>query len=333
MYYDTVSVPSMGYIQMGQPRPPNSRRRRRHWKWLRRAPPAPVTTIATVSPRRQRFHPRSETGSLLTWTSASSTHKSDPYQKCSKNDDAGSQYSDAEVVDVHDLVDVPSTSERLGRACAEALDMKPSRAAIALDLLPVIASCIGEGEALFVAKWALNNAAYRCDQCALEELSMICSFSSETLPKTMTPPPQPAPEPLIRFVCAEVGSHSALAAATALRAARKWHATEATKSTRVLRVHVPFAVAVLGVICALARTQCAVFRRGRKQLGDSVSLFARLGRSRINVDIVGSEPAVVVVQRQNSWFSGREVREQAEELVGEVSDILSEFADVVVYGR
>ena len=291
-------------------------------------------TVGTVTPKHQRFHPRSETGSLLTWTQSTTAKNSSDHVN-NDADETSSQYSDAQVVDVKDLIDVPSASERLGKACAEALDMKPSRAKLARKLIPIIADCIGEGESLYVARWALNDAWFRCEKNALEELSVLHSLSYNNLSSIsakVTPP-----EPIVRFVCAEMGAHNALATATALKAARKWHTTQASKSTRVLRVHIPFPVAVLGVVCALARTQCNVAVRGRNHFGHSAFLRANLGRVRINVDIVGSEPVVVVVQRQVAWFSvfspgGREIREHAEELVTDVSDILSEFASVAVLG-
>lgn len=196
-----------------------------------------------------------------------------------------SQYSHAEVVDVEDLERIPLASERLARACGEALDMKLSRANIANDMNQLLFNILfnnentdgtGNGETEYtVCSWALNMAIIKIQHNHLEELCKIWTMSKDkllsfTLPKYPNAPPETA----VRWVCGEMIS-PALSDGEDNEAAAKWGARNlsCTNGSLIIQLgFLPTPVALLATLCALARAEVKHVTQRKRGRRSSLSM-------------------------------------------------------------
>jgi len=176
-----------------------------------------------------------------------------------------SQYSHAEVIDVEDLERIPLASERLARACGEALDMKLSRANIANEMNQLLFNILVDSAAdsdntdytvYTVCSWALNMAVIKIQHNHLEELCKIWTMSKDKLLSFALPKyPNAPPETAVRWVCGEMISPED---DSDNAAGLKWGATNLSCTNGVLVIqlgYLPTSVALLATLCALARAE------------------------------------------------------------------------------
>lgn len=232
--------------------------------------------------------------------------------------DNASKYSHAVVVEP---LHVAPCSDRLLDACSDALDLKPPRAVEALRLLAKVAHTTTGGERS-VMRWALNAAAHRAQADALRQVAQ-----AYRLPYPRQPEPRRPPEPLVRFVCAEM-SHSTFSTDEPDPEANHGCVPlpmPLRPKLRTVQMSVSPAVALLAVVCALARTQ-SVIRRIRASDDERLSIRARASEATVFIDIVGEGPVAIVVRTRRFAFHPSAA---GLELVQDIAEVLEDFAIVM----
>lgn len=229
--------------------------------------------------------------------------------------DNASKYSHAEVVEP---LHVAPCSDRLLDACSDALDLKPTRAAAAQQLLAAVAHTATSSERT-VLRWALAAAAHRAQADALRQVAQ-----AYRLPYPRMPEPRRPPEPLVRFVCAEMSHSSFSGTEPDADAVTGCVPLPLRSKQRTVQMAVSPAIALLAVVCALARTQSALRRVASHD--DRLSIRARSCEATVCIDIVGDGPVAIVVSTRRMAF-----RPSAAglEVLQDIGEVLEDFAVVM----
>lgn len=237
------------------------------------------------------------------------------------SDSGGSEastYSHASVVSVSEALAVsdgrPRCAQALMYAVADALDMRAARATAAQAALHAVEALMGEPQRK-VAEWVLRAAERRC---ALYEARQ--RFRS-TPPRNL-PPLQAPHEGLVRQLCTD----GAMLDAQFLRAAAR--AVQARRpDARTVPLHMPTWLAVLGVVCAMARAECNVHRRWSRRREVLATLVGRskAAGATVVVDLYANREAAAVVRPQRRVVRKAASCEADDDLVQEVVEVLQEF--------
>lgn len=230
-------------------------------------------------------------------------------------------------------------ADRAAAAVAEALDQRPGAAGAAIARAGVLACLLKERE-LGVALWLLRAGASRAASARAREESLGGRSSS-------SPPPSPTlprgpPDEAVRAVARAI--HSS-ASGWGAWYAREWKASssgvasaraaDGVRGRHEVRLPVSFALGLLAVVCALARLDSAFARRrlggggtrgrGRPRAGLAVCC----GEVKFGVALEGCSPVRVAFSKGR--LMAKENVEEFEDIVRECKEIISAFADEVVY--
>lgn len=267
-------------------------------------------------------------------------------------------YSLAHVVHTNDLASHTTCSARLARACVDALDFKPHHAEHAMSMLPCVREHISETEHV-VLHWALLAAAHNvrsqfdtpwCAALAKRESLSTIDTSITTITDALAP--EPAPEPIVRFICAETAlssRHSNSSDSDIHSQVDKPphpHLQQPaqgrgflslvinTKHSRQVRLERPPAIAMLALICSFARTQCNIrsFRPPTLRI-HAFRILARGARGSVRVDISGTPndsgtgnlPTILTIRSRHGIAP-------CVDLVHDIGDVLEDF-DLVLAGE
>lgn len=251
-----------------------------------------------------------------------------------------STYSHASVVDLSRCSSLLSPPNALGAllsgAAGEALDMKPARAERALAAWSLLGPAVYPVEDAVIS-WLLHEGARLAAAAAAIEEASAARLQLRR-PSTPAPPP-PAPDKPSDASIASIARElryagpggrvrQSVAAGRAQRRVRRmWRAA------RALELHMPFALTLLAVVCALARAECDVALRPRlggrrlraRDSTPEIALAVTGPRAKFVVVVAGAMPAKVVFFAPKA-FAGKEAKEEFAATAKDCTEVISEFA-------